>query len=93
VPRLPLASGSHDPYWDMDGKSARRARLRRKFVRYSTMVIGALLIAVVVTRLPAIDPQFFLTPEGRPFMAGALFALLGSTILIGLAWMRRTPNH
>ena len=93
MPLLSRASGSHDPYWDMDGKSARRTRLRRKFVRYSTMLIGALLIAVVVTRLPAIDPQFFLSPEGRPFMAGALFALLGSTILIGLAWMRRTPNH
>jgi len=90
VPRLSLAfNARHDPFWDMDGKASRRARLRRKFVRYGTLLVGALLIAVAVTRLPAIDPQFLIFGDGRPILFGALIALLGSTILIGLAWVRR----
>lgn len=90
MPRLSLAlNDRHDPFWDMDGKNARRARIRRKFVRYGTLLVGALLIAVAVTRMPAIDPQFLIFGEGRPILFGALVALLGSTIFIGLAWVRR----
>ena len=90
MPRLSFAPNArHDPFWDMDGRSARRARLRRKFVRYGTLLVGASLIAIAVTRLPAIDPQFLIFGEGRPILFGALIALLGSTILIGLAWVRR----
>jgi hypothetical protein len=86
-------SADHDPFWDMDGKGARRARLRRRFVRYAVLLIAILAVGVLVTRLPTVDPQYLISGEGRPIMAGALLALLGSSILMALAWMRKTTDR
>ena len=86
--RLSIGATHHDPFWDLDGTSARRSRLRRKLVRSVTLVLAAILIGFVVTRLPAIDPTFLLTGDGRPYLAAAIFALLGSTILLGLSRLR-----
>ena len=92
---MPLPSRSarrHDPFWDMDGKAAHRARLRRKAVRAVLVLLVVLTIGMLGTSLPAVDPAFVLSGEGRPILAGALLTLLASTILIGLSWMRR-PAH
>ena len=91
--RLSPSGRHHDPFWDMDGKSARRTRLRRKFVRTATLLIVVLLVGVTGTRLPAVDPAFLMSGEGRPIVAGALMALLASTILIALTWMRRSTHQ
>ena len=87
--RLSLGATRHDPFWDLDGTSARRSRLRRKLVRFIVLAFAAVVIAVVATRLPAVDPTFLLTGDGRPYLAAAIFALLGSTILLGLSRLRR----
>jgi hypothetical protein len=92
MPSLSAASTRRDPFWDLDGTNARRARLRRKITRFVMLAVGVVLIAVVATRLPAIDPQFLINGGGRPILAAAIFALLGSTILIGLAKLRG-PAH
>jgi hypothetical protein len=93
VPQLTRSAGDHDPFWDLDGKGARRSRLRRRFVRSTVALIAILAIAVLVTRLPTVDPQYLISGDGRPIMAGALLALLGSSILIALAWMHRTADR
>lgn len=82
-----LFSRRPDPFWD-DGRGARRARLQRRIVRLGVAFIALVLIVLLVTRLPAIDPTFLLTGGGRPILAGALLALLGSSVLLGLARMR-----
>jgi hypothetical protein len=82
-----LFSRRPDPFWD-DGRGARRARLQRRIVRLGVAFIALVLIVLLVTRLPAIDPAFLLTGGGRPILAGALLALLGSSVLLGLARMR-----
>lgn len=84
---MPQLFARRDPFWD-DGRGARRARIRRRIVRFGVLLIGAIVVATVVTRLPAIDPAFLLTGDGKPLTAGALMALLGSAILIALARMR-----
>jgi hypothetical protein len=93
VHRLSFPAARHDPFWDMDGKGARRSRLRRKATRTLVYVLVALVIAIVATRLPAIDPQFILSSDGRPFLAASIFTLLGSTILLGLARLRRPAKR
>jgi hypothetical protein len=89
VPGLPFRR--RDPFWD-DGRGARRARIRRRVIKYLVAVIAIILIAVVATRLPAIDTEFLINGDGRPIMAGAILTLLASTVLVGLSRMRSHPS-
>ena len=86
--RLSLSNARHDPFWDLDGKTVRRSRSRRKFVRTTVLALVAVIVGLLATRLPAVDPTFLVSPDGRPILAAAIFALLGSTILLGLSRLR-----
>jgi hypothetical protein len=92
MPLLSAASTRRDPFWGLDGTSARRTRLRRKVSRLAMVAIAVVALALLATRLPTVDPQFLINGEGRPILAGAIFALLGSTILLGLSKLRN-PAH
>ena len=87
VPRLPLPA-RHDPYWDMDGKGARRDRMKRRVVRYITWVLLLALVAVASLNLPSVDPEYLVHGEGRPVMAAALLGLLGSAGILALRRIR-----
>ncbi|HET9614039.1 MAG TPA: hypothetical protein VFP22_04425 [Candidatus Limnocylindrales bacterium] len=93
MPRLSLAAPRRDPFWDMDGKSVRRSRNRQKAVRLLVFAIVALVAAVLLTRLPAVDPEYLVSDAGRPILAAAIFTLLGSTILLGLARLRHPASR
>lgn len=93
MPPRSTAPRRHDPFWDLDGAGARRSRTKRRFARVATWLIVAIVIAVVVTRLPSIDPEFLIRGDGRPLVAGALLALLGAAILLGLARVSRSGSH
>ena len=86
-------SADHDPFWDLDGKGAKRSRLRRRFVRTAVLLIGLLVLGVAATKIPTVDPQYVIAGDGRPVLAGALLALLGSAILVGLSRMRGAAEH
>ena len=43
MPRI-HAADHHDPFWDMDGKGARRTRLRRKFVRTAVYLVALMTL-------------------------------------------------
>ena len=90
--RLPLAQ-RHDPYWDLDGSGARRSRHQRQFVRWAVRLVAILAIAVLVTRLPAIDPSVIATPAGKPILAAAIFSLLAVFTLLALAKIRHSNNE
>jgi hypothetical protein len=77
----------------MDGKGARRSRTKRRFVRTAVVLIAILVAALVVTRLPAIDPAYLTSGDGKPILAGAVLLLLGSSVLIALSRMRRAEIH
>ena len=91
---MPLLSAApaHDPFWGLDGRSAQHARLRRRVTRFVTLVfvgiLAALLVALLATRVPSVDPQYLLTGEGRPILVTAILSLLGSTMLLGLSRLR-----
>ena len=85
--RLSLAN-RHDPYWDLDGKGARRSRHQRQFVRWAVRLVAILAITVLVTRLPAIDPSVLATPAGRPILAAAILSLLAVFTLLAVVKMR-----
>ena len=72
--RLSLAP-RHDPYWDMDGKGARRQRAKQRLVRYVAWIVLLAVFAIAAANLPAVDPEYLLRGEGRPLMAGALLTL------------------
>ncbi|HUQ79009.1 MAG TPA: hypothetical protein VM427_09100 [Patescibacteria group bacterium] len=92
MPRLTRSSKRHDPFWDMDGAGARRVRSQRRFARYATWLISFLVVAVVATRLPSIDPEFLVSGAGRPILGGAILALLAASVLLAVSKMRE-PNH
>ena len=87
---LPLIR--RDPYWDMDGVGARRARIRKALVRYSAWLLILAVFVLVALNLPAIDPEYLIRGDGRPILAGALLALLGSAALLALARVRHTSQ-
>lgn len=87
------AAPRHDPYWDVDGKGARRSRLQRRFVRWGVRIVAILVIVVLVTRLPAVDPAFLASPEGKPILGAAIMSLLAATVLLGLARMRHGSRN
>ena len=89
---MPTFLQRRDPFWE-DGQGARRARAQQKIVRFGIVLIAVILIGVVVTRLPAIDPSFITGDAGRPIVGGVLLALLASCILVGLAKMRHTDQY
>jgi hypothetical protein len=83
----------HDPFWDLDGKAARRSRYQRRFLRSGVVVLAAIFVAVVVARLPSFDPQLITTNGSlRPVLAVALLLLLMSCILVAAARIRTTSE-
>lgn len=90
--RLSPSLRRHDPYWDMDGAGARNERTRQRLIRFATWVAIVAILALVVSRLPAIDPEYLLSGEGRKFMAGGLMAILGAAALLALARVRHVSR-
>jgi hypothetical protein len=88
VTRLSPAPDRHDPYWDLDGVGARRARDQRKSIKRIAMLVAIIVVTFLVTRLPPMDPAVLTSAEGKPLLAGALMALLAASVLLGLARMR-----
>ena len=86
--RLPGSSRAHDPYWGMDGPTASHARLRRTIVRRAGLLLLALVVVGIATRLPAIDATAIVTGYGKPILAGAIVAVLGAAVLLALARLR-----
>jgi hypothetical protein len=88
VPTLSLLSHRHDPYWDVDGASARRARVKRRVSRFGVWIVMLALLAAALTRLPSIDPGYLLQGGGRPILGAALLGLVGAAALLALARVR-----
>ncbi len=93
MPRPSHAPHRHDPYWDVDGAGARRVRSRRRYARIAVWIAIVAILALAASRLPAIDPGYLATGEGRPVLAGALMTLLGSAALLALARVRHVSRN
>jgi len=93
MPRLTFGPRSHDPFWDLDGKGARRSRIQRRFVQWAVRLAIVLVIVVIATHLPSVDPALLTTPAGKPILAGALISILGVAALLALARIRSVTRH
>jgi len=93
VTRSSRAPNRHDPYWDLDGAGVRRTREQRRHVRGAAMLAAIVLVLLLVSRLPAIDPTVLTTPEGKPLLAGALLCLLATSVLLAIARIRYVRRH
>ena len=60
--RLSIAQ-RHDPYWDLDGKGARRSRHQRQFVRWAFRLVVVLATQLVMVLTAVILAMF--RPGGR----------------------------
>jgi hypothetical protein len=76
----------------MDGSGARRSRTQARAQRYAIWLAVLVALAVALTRLPAIDPEFLVHGEGRPILAGALLTILGAAALLALARVRHVSR-
>jgi len=47
-----------------------------------------LALAVLLTRLTAIDPSILTTPDARPILAAAVLSLLATFVLLAIAKIR-----
>lgn len=92
MPRLSAPLRRHDPFWDLDGESARRVRTQRRVVRQAIWLLIVIAVAFAATRLPSVDPEFLIRGDGRPLLAGALLTLLGASALLALARIRHTTH-
>jgi hypothetical protein len=90
MPRSNFSLRHHDPFWDLDGAAVRHSRSQRRLFQVGLAIYVLLFVGTVIARLPTFDPQLLTTAEGslRPVLAVALFALLASCVLAGVARMR-----
>ena len=86
-----LFTRSRDPFWD-DGRGARRHRTLQRITRVLFALTTLMLVALVVTHLPPIDPAMLTKPEARPLLGAAALALLGTAVLVALNRIRRADR-
>lgn len=53
--QLTFRPGRRDPYWDLDGRAARKARRHRRLVAFAVVVLAAAILALVMLRLESRD--------------------------------------
>jgi hypothetical protein len=94
MPRLSLIPQRHDPFWDLDGKAARRSRSVRTVVHLVLAVLAVVFLAFVASRVSSFDPGL-VTSNGslRPVLAVALLSLLAACILVAGARIRGHGTH
>ena len=91
--RLSLASRRHDPYWDVDGAGARHQRTRQRIARIGVWFAIVVVLAVVVSQLATVDPEYLFRGAGRPILAGAMMTILGTAALLALAHIRHVSRR
>src|SRR5687768_9166351 len=53
--QLSFRLGLRDPYWDLDGRAARKGRRHRRLVTFTVVVLAAAILALVLARLASAD--------------------------------------
>jgi hypothetical protein len=82
---------SHDPFWGLDGRSARRERILRRILLGLVAVLAVALLAMMILRLEAIDARALVDGSHRAVLVGALLADVAACLLI-VAGRLREPT-
>lgn len=86
----PVRAARHDPFWDLDGKGARRLRARQRVVQVLLALMAVSVLAVVVTHVPAVDAADLTQGSGRPALIGVLLAIVAACALVAATRFRPT---
>ncbi len=78
---MPVLSLRRDPYWDLDGRSARRERILRRVLVLIVAILAAALLAMTIGRLTTIDAHALMTGH-RTALIGALLADVAACLLL-----------
>jgi len=62
---IPLRSRRGDPYWDLDGRAARYARRQQRFVGSIVVMLSAVILALIIARLPSVDATALVSGPSR----------------------------
>jgi hypothetical protein len=82
-----------DPWWGLEGRSARTDRRRRRVLGLVFVVVSATLLGLILARLPAIDTQALVLGSGRTVVFGALVADVAACMLLVAGQMRESFRH
>ena len=81
----------HDPFWGLDGRSARHERTMRRILVGVVAVLAVALLAMMILRLEAIDARAVIGGPNRMVAVGALLADVAACLLI-IAGRLREPT-
>jgi hypothetical protein len=79
-----------DPWWGLEGRSARSGRLRRRVLGVLVVALSTVLLALILARLPAVDAQALVLGSGRSVVFGALLADVSACMLLVAGQMRES---
>ncbi|HEY3522894.1 MAG TPA: hypothetical protein VGK63_04265 [Candidatus Limnocylindrales bacterium] len=76
-----------DPFWDLDGRSARRERVLRRMLVVVVAALAATLLAMILGRLTSVDAHALMTGY-RTALIGALLADVAACLLLVVGRLR-----
>jgi hypothetical protein len=88
--RILFRGRRRDPYWDVDGRAARNGRRRRRFVGSIVVVLSAIILALILARLPSVDATAFVSGPSRPVL---LTSLAGDVVACWLIFARESHRR
>ncbi len=78
-----------DPFWDMDGRSARRERTLRRLLLIVVALLATALLAMILARLPTVDVRELIVGPQRSVVVGALLADVAACLMIVAGRLRQ----
>jgi len=89
--QLSFRPGRRDPYWDLDGRAARKERRHRRLVTLTVVVLAAAVLALVMLRLESMDTTRFLSgPQIVVAVASLATDAVACCLIFASASRRRT---
>ena len=89
--RLAFRSGRRDPYWDLDGRAARKERRHRRLVASTVVVLAVAILALVMLRLGSRDTTTFLSgPQSAVIVTSLAADTVACCLIFASASRRRT---
>ncbi|HET8784667.1 MAG TPA: hypothetical protein VFM38_03470 [Candidatus Limnocylindrales bacterium] len=79
-----------DPWWGLEGRSARTDRRRRRILGFVVVVLAATLLAMILARIPAVDAHEIVTGSSRSVVFGALLADVAACMLLVVGQLRES---
>ena len=86
---MPWIPGRRDPFWDVEGQTARRTRVHRRIVATMVVALAATILTLALERFLTVDARQILVGPGRPLVFSALIADALACALILARELRR----